>query len=262
MEEKFKQIFIDNEPTTYYISNLGRCINVKTNKFLKPHKLVRKHKILEPIDPDNCYYDYALFFNKRYYYKTIHRLVAEYFIDIPEKYISNGLTINDLEVDHIDNIKYHNYEDNLQWLTPRENYLKMIKSGAFRVPSGAKHGSCKLTHEQLDLVGELLQENKLTQDKISEITGVPYNTILEIRAKRRFKYLSDKFDFENYDKIRKIYDHDCIMNIIKDISNSDLSLSKISKKYNVSKSLVKDIYHRRVHSDLSKNYDFSKRINR
>ena len=67
MKEKFETIYINGDETIYMISNKGRCVNTKRNKFLKPHKITRQNKILIPIDPENCYYEYALYHKGSYY---------------------------------------------------------------------------------------------------------------------------------------------------------------------------------------------------
>ena len=262
MKEKYETLYIDGEETIYMISNKGTCINMKRGTVLNPHKIRRQNKRLVPVDPENCYYEYVLYHNKRYYYMTIGRLVAEYFIPIPQKYLDMGLTMNDLEVDHIDEYRPNNKYTNLQWLTKEENYRKMINSGHFRVPYGSLHGSCKYTSDQLNIVGQLLEDNKMRIKQISKITGVPTKTISAIINKQKFVYLYDMYRIENFNfyEKRKI-DIEVIKEIIELIQNSDLSLSKFAEKMGVSKSLVKDIYKRRVHKELSKNYDFSKRPN-
>lgn len=195
MKEKYETIYINGRPTIYMISNKGRCINFKRGKFLKPHKIRRRNKILEPVDPENCYYEYALYYKHRYYYKTVSRLVAEYFIPIPQRYLDQGLTMNDLEVDHIDNYRPNNNVKNLQWLTKQENHQKMLESGNFRVPTGSKSVNCKVSEVQLLMVGKLLEQGNLTYKEISKITGVQINTIGEIKCKRRYKFLSERFKF-------------------------------------------------------------------
>ena len=75
----------------------------------------RNERFLKPIDNGRGYLFVVLFkdgVHKQYY---IHRLVAE-------AYIPN---IDNLpQVDHIDNDKNHNYINNLQWLTNRDNCRK------------------------------------------------------------------------------------------------------------------------------------------
>jgi hypothetical protein len=260
MTEKFKVVYIDDEPTIYAISTTGRCLNTKRNKFIKPNpKRRQKNKALDEIEPNNLYHEYALYHNGRYYFKLVHRLVAEAFIPIPQKYIDMGLTINDLDVDHIDNVRYHNDVANLQWLTRQENVDKITISDRQRYASGSKHGMCKLSNEQLDMVGKLLEENILTQQEISIITGVPYNTILEIRAKRRFQYLSKKYDFSGYNKFAcNNRNDDLLCNALLMMESGDYSLIEISYNTGVSYSTLLKLLDGAYKQNLVARYDLTK----
>lgn len=86
----------------YGITSCGRVWSFKSNKFLKPR--INRYG----------YFQVSLCGNGK---KTamIHRLVAEAYIPNPNNYDT---------VDHIDNIKAHNYIGNLQWLTHADNNIK------------------------------------------------------------------------------------------------------------------------------------------
>ena len=98
----------------YQVSNFGRVKSLYTNKY-------RKHGY----DKDK-YHKIELYINGKYQSVKIHRLVAQYFIDNPNKYP---------EVNHIDGDKNNNRVDNLEWCsssynsrhriyTLHKNYLK------------------------------------------------------------------------------------------------------------------------------------------
>lgn len=98
MTEKYKRIYINDEPTIYFISNKGNAYNGKRKRKIK--KYYRKHdtKALENLEPNNLY-EYVILHHKgKYYNMQVHRLVAKAFIPIPQKYIDQGLTMNDLHV--------------------------------------------------------------------------------------------------------------------------------------------------------------------
>ena len=120
-----------------------------------------------------------------------------------QKYTKEGLTYKDLQVDYINNIRYMNNIDNLQWLTPKENIYKMYMSGNHRVAKGEEHGNTKLTNNQIFKVCELLEENKLTQKQISKFTNVPYKTVNKILKRTDFIAISSIFDFSGYNKFEK-----------------------------------------------------------
>lgn len=97
MDEIFRKI---DGYENYQISNLGRVINNKTNKILKPG-----------INSSGYLYVNLCKNGKQKNY-LIHRLVALSFINNPE---------NKNCVDHINNVRTDNCIENLRWATHREN---------------------------------------------------------------------------------------------------------------------------------------------
>lgn len=109
MEEIWKEIEGFNN---YQVSTLGRV------RRHNPGKHTYINKIL-PQGISNCgYFMVTLFANNKRYLKTVHRLVANAFIDNP-----NNLS----DVDHIDNNKLNNNVENLQWLSHKDNIIKRYK---------------------------------------------------------------------------------------------------------------------------------------
>lgn len=89
----------------YGITSCGKVWSYKNKKFLKPRA------------NSNGYLLAHLCKNGKSKNYNIHRLVAEAYIPNP-----NNLP----DVDHIDNDKTHNYVNNLQWITHRDNVRKSI----------------------------------------------------------------------------------------------------------------------------------------
>lgn len=83
----------------YAITSCGKVWSYRSQKFLKPSK-------------NNRGYYHVVLGNKT---KTIHRLVAEAYIDNPDGKDT---------VDHIDGNPENNSVNNLQWLTQTENRVK------------------------------------------------------------------------------------------------------------------------------------------
>ena len=94
---------IKNYEGLYAVTSCGRVWSHKRKKFLVPRA--------------NRYgYLYVnLSRNGKYTSYTIHRLVAEAYLPNPS---------NLPDVDHIDNDKTHNYLNNLQWITHKDNVRK------------------------------------------------------------------------------------------------------------------------------------------
>ena len=66
-------------------------------------------------------------------FKTmLSRAVALAWIPVPERYLSKGLTPDDLTVDHKDEDPIHDHAKNLQWMTRAENLQKYQKTGKGR----------------------------------------------------------------------------------------------------------------------------------
>ena len=84
----------------YFVSNYGR---------VKSYVKYSDGRLLKPFKINSGYLSIDLGNIKRY---TVHRLVAETFIDNP---------LNYREVNHIDGDKLNNSIDNLEWCSPKMN---------------------------------------------------------------------------------------------------------------------------------------------
>lgn len=261
-DEKYRYIEIDGDKTFYAVSETGKVFNTKRKKFIKGNPKKRRiNHALEDEEPNNMYIEYALYFNKKYYYKLAHRLVAEAFIPVPDKYIMMGLTQDDLVVDHKDNVRYHNEISNLQWLTGAENHDKMMKMERNRNAYGSKHGMCNYTEDQLNLVGKLFEENILTKKEISEATGIPYKTICSIYTGKKFSYLHELYDFSKYNRHqRNYYDIDVIIMGFVLLADDHFSMRKISQLTGINYSFLKDMIHGRAYKNIRNGFDLSYRL--
>lgn len=96
----------------YQVSNLGRVksLSRKIRDYRGDKARTIKETVLKPLSRNN-YYIVHLTNNKRKQY-SIHRLVAEMFIDNPE---------NKPYVNHLDYNTKNNVVTNLEWCTQREN---------------------------------------------------------------------------------------------------------------------------------------------
>lgn len=107
--EQWKKIV---EATNYEVSNLGRIKNTKSGQILNPGVAGNGYKQvnLRIIDSNK--------FEKRY----VHRLVATYWIDNPEK---------KREVNHKNLDRTDNRAENLEWITSSENQKHKYANGNY-----------------------------------------------------------------------------------------------------------------------------------
>lgn len=115
----------------YQVSNEGRVRSLRTNKIMK---LMIWHGY--------AYVNFTI--NNVVNHKSVHRLVAEAFIQNPE---------NKPNVDHINTIKTDNRVENLRWVTQSENNRNPIT--LIRMIKGHLHEGKKVyQYKDGELVGE------------------------------------------------------------------------------------------------------------
>lgn len=93
----------------YQVSNLGR---VKSLERIDSNNHPLKERILKFGFSGKKYKYVILNKNGKSKTKTVHRLVAIAFLDNPD---------NKTQVNHLDEDKYNNNANNLEWVTPKEN---------------------------------------------------------------------------------------------------------------------------------------------
>lgn len=110
-----KQIIVDNQVTSYFIDEAGKCFNSKTKKYLKGQI------------SNSGYLNYNLSITPQYKKRLYaHRLVAQYFLN-------NGLPITkNKEVNHIDGNKLNNSVENLEFLSHQENIKHAIATNLIK----------------------------------------------------------------------------------------------------------------------------------
>lgn len=102
----------------YEVSSTGVVRNVKSKKILR-----------QRTTPTSDYlYIHASIKNKLIY-RPVHRLVAECWIPIPQRYIDMGYTMENLVINHKDFNIQNNNANNLEWCTQKENIHYSIDAG-------------------------------------------------------------------------------------------------------------------------------------
>lgn len=107
-------------PISYYISNFG---NFKSKKLIinKRNKKYGEYKINMPTQSIAVGYKYCSLTtdDKKVLKLRTNVLVAKYFLTIPDRLLH--LSMNQIDVDHIDHNKLNNHYTNLQYITKSEN---------------------------------------------------------------------------------------------------------------------------------------------
>lgn len=161
--------------------------------------------------------------NYKTIFRSVHRLVAESFIEKQE-----GRT----DVNHIDANKQNNTIENLEWCTPAENNVHGWSNGLF---DSVK----KLSGEQIQ---EIYNSN-IGATKLSQKYGVSITTVTEIKGARRH---TDKI-ITNGNRNKIVISNDTVLSIY----NSSGGKHDVAKKHNVSPHCVWSIRTGRTFADLT-----------
>lgn len=172
---------IDGYEGIYAVSNLGRVKSLdRIVVYIDGRQHTYKEKILvQAISKVNGAYYVHLYKNQSRKNMIVHRLVAKAFILNPE---------NKAEVNHIDGNRSNNTVENLEWSTKIENMHHAFRTGLIN-NTGTNHGVNVYSDEKILHVKELLQEGKLTQKQIAEVTGVKKGTVEQVAQGKTWKHL-------------------------------------------------------------------------
>jgi len=149
----------------YSVSNNGRVRNNKTQKILKPAKLV------------NGYLAVSLAENKKGRLYRVHRLVAKYFVSGYEK---------EKQVNHIDGVKTNNHYTNLEWVTPSENIRHAYLTGLKDVNLNYRNINKPIPVRQYTMNGEFVREYPSIKEAERK-TGIN-NSAISKTCRGKYKY--------------------------------------------------------------------------
>lgn len=242
--EKWKNIKINGKKTGYKISNFGNVFSPK------------KNRIIVSEDLNGIYAQIYLVFEGKDYNFQVHRLVAMYFCKIPKRHLKNGLTFDDLVVNHKNGLKKCNASFNLEWVTSKENTDHAWKNGLCDDIRGENAHLAKITEEQAIQICELIMKKK-TNKEISEKLGITPKTIQHIRSGECWKHIVCKYKFPKLGKAKPFQmSDDTIHQICKKLELKTLSDPEIAKEFGVSREFVRDIRLKKRRTKISQFYNF------
>lgn len=167
MEEIWKKI--EDYGCLYEVSNLGRIRDLHGN--IKP--MYKQNK---------GYYCLSLYYNGKTYHPTIHRLVANAFLDKVEGYN---------QINHIDGDKSNNKAENLEWTNQRLNYNHGMNK--FFYSHNEDHYFAKLTNDIVKLIPDFY-ELGFTRTTLSKILGIHRSSLEAIEKGISYRELGLNFN--------------------------------------------------------------------
>lgn len=174
---RFKGI---NPDEKYEVSNYG-----KIRRFDKKSS---EWKVNNPANVNGyAYYSFKIIpvnGGKNRVTKSIHRLVAELFLDAPDKDRTNVI--------HLDFDKWNNHIDNLKWTTKEEMFVHSRKSPRTKLAIEKRKGeitNSKLTETDVMRLKKKLKRGKNPLYKIAKEFGITHTQLNRIRRGENWSHV-------------------------------------------------------------------------
>ena len=185
----------------------------------------------------------------------IHRLVARYHIPIPQKYLDAGYTEKDLQVNHIDGIRHHNYVYNLEWCTAKENMQHAVEHRLIDNSMEEKSHLATITNKQAIMICEKLQAGVPAKDIAKEMQ-IDIRLIRHIKNGECWRSISKNYTFpyERNVKPGQITDetvHAACKMIVEGKSDKE-----ISKLLPLTRTTVKRLRLRQTRNSITSQYKY------
>jgi hypothetical protein len=163
IEDLENEVWIINNG--YEVSNMGRIIG-------------KKGKLLNCKPNKDGYLQCSITFNDGFHAGSVHRAVAYLFIGKPK---------DGQEVNHIDGIKYHNYDSNLEWVTKKENQEHEVLKLQQR--SGTNNYMNKLTDEKVKEIHTLCKSGTILYKDVAKMYDISPTVVSSIATAIRWRHL-------------------------------------------------------------------------
>lgn len=159
----------------------------------------------------------------KYYHTRIHRILAFVFIG----------NIDDMDVNHIDNKSWNNKLYNLEIISHRENARHYTMNFA--------QNKSGWTHEKIEELCGILEDNKLDIDEISKkFNFIEINklkqTIYDLKRGKIWSDISCKYGISNFEMIRKLSSNDVVY--IREYIKNGSSDAEIAKLFGVTGNMI------------------------
>lgn len=227
--------------TGYKVSNRGRVVSFKINK---------NGELLTPVPDKDGYLRVTMINQGKAITKKIHRLVAEAFLDNPNRYE---------DVNHIDDDPTNNNVENLVWCTSA--YNTAYRTDKTFKDYGYMHKITRpenLTESEKSIILDMYFNKYEDISKICDylnITEYCARIIIHGSRKNYSEYIKNhKKIFSHIKEEKKVTQTRLskaeILDVYNMVNNLGIAPREIMKKYNISKSAVSSIKRKAVHKDL------------
>jgi hypothetical protein len=161
----------------YLVSTFGRVKSVEREIYReykngKKDMMKTKERIMKMTLTFDGYHQLCVRIEGKVVCVRTHRFVAETFIPNLE---------NKPEVNHKDGIKTHNFVDNLEWVTAKENVRHAFDTGLNNIQKGENARNVKLTDEKV-LEIKIKLKDGASQKELANEYGVGQATISNINT--------------------------------------------------------------------------------
>ena len=166
--DKAKTDYQTKNGFSYYVTRFGEVYNTETMTKVKGWVNSNSYRYVKLGSVHNI---------------NVHRLVAHYFVRIPDDLLAQGLTEETSVVNHLDGNKLNNRWDNLEWTTQKGNLEHASINGLLHTT---------IDDQLLEHVWQLLEAG-YSDTTISKETGIPASTVNAIRKGVLPRYRTDKY---------------------------------------------------------------------
>lgn len=161
----------DTEYQGYRVGESGRILG-PSGRWLKPS-----------INKDG-YHSVSIYHFGLKLSRTVHGLVCRAWYGAPPP----GM----FQVRHLDGNPYNNTPGNLRWGDQSENEYDKVRHGTHGGNRGEKHGSAKLTNEDVREIRRLYADGTLNQYELADQYGVAQSVISQIWTRQLWSHLKDE----------------------------------------------------------------------
>ena len=232
--DKAKTIYQTSRGFYYYVTRFGEVYNTETMTKVKGCVGSNGYRYLNLGSVHHVNF-----------HVNFHRLVANHFVRVPEYLLAQGLTEENLVVNHLDGNKLNNRCDNLEWTTIKGNLEHASINGLMHTT---------IDKQLLEHVFKRLQEG-YSDTNISRETGISVYTVSDIRRGKSPRYITDKYTWPKHStRLNKA----TIFSIYDEFTYTDKSNSEIARQYNVGRHFISDLRRGHRCSNLAREYINSK----